>query len=654
MFFLLVVFVHYLVVETRSVLIPSNFHPVDSLRPSSINCTWLYITQKLDHFGTSNDTYNERYCLYDKFWKKGSEVGFDTEEQAPIFFYTGNESPLEVYINNTGLMWQLGEQMGALLVFAEHRYEGLSVPVMDGLKDCLSYGTSAQALQDYVVLIKNLKEKYKTEAPVVAFGGSYGGMLAGWFRMKYPDVIAGSIAASAPVAAFPSIMERSGLDAGFAALSRGATSRGGATDKCYENLRTAWPLILEVGKSGIADKILSDAASFCSVVSASQIVSFGQSPWFNLAEGNYPFPSTYITVAVGPGDYPLPAWPMRVACEKGLNDDLGIKVEGSLEDVKYVLRLGEIEVNVDWDHTSGNGHTLTEKQILDSGIVQLVKVITDAVGVWANVSGQVLCYSNDQSREVGDEGLKRFPKSFLSSPVVPDKQRGVKRSQISNRFQFDSEVDAFCPACSDCPPCPLSFKEEPRACSWKNNYPLDESFAWDLVVCNEWLNIGSNSVSGVGRDLFWPPTVPDRNYTVQSVFGPDVTTDGGCSSSYDMMGLFGTPTKTNSYSDWIVAYYDQKHVTTHSNIVWSNGALDPWSGAGVYAPGSGGALGPMAQKLNPEGSSLALVIDLGAHHLDLFFSTPQDPPSVVEVRKIEASKIREWSQQYYDTHKKLR
>lgn len=36
---------------------------------------------------------------------------------------TGNESPVEEYINNTGLMWELGESLSALLVFAEHRYE---------------------------------------------------------------------------------------------------------------------------------------------------------------------------------------------------------------------------------------------------------------------------------------------------------------------------------------------------------------------------------------------------------------------------------------------------------------------------------------------------------------------------------------------------
>ena len=70
-------------------------------------------------------------------------------------------------------------------------------------------GTTAQALADYVALITALKKEYDTDAPVIAFGGSYGGMLAGWFRIARPDVITGSIAASAPVRMIVSPLQRS-------------------------------------------------------------------------------------------------------------------------------------------------------------------------------------------------------------------------------------------------------------------------------------------------------------------------------------------------------------------------------------------------------------------------------------------------------------
>lgn len=37
------------------------------------------------------------------------------------------------------------------------------------------------------------------ECKVIVFGGSYGGMLATWIRMKYPHVIDIAHAASAPI-----------------------------------------------------------------------------------------------------------------------------------------------------------------------------------------------------------------------------------------------------------------------------------------------------------------------------------------------------------------------------------------------------------------------------------------------------------------------
>jgi hypothetical protein len=75
-------------------------------RPSTVNCTWGYYQQKIDHFGEQTGTFPQRYCIYSKWWATAADGGFKAASGAPgpILFYTGNESPVEEYINNTGLM----------------------------------------------------------------------------------------------------------------------------------------------------------------------------------------------------------------------------------------------------------------------------------------------------------------------------------------------------------------------------------------------------------------------------------------------------------------------------------------------------------------------------------------------------------------------
>uniref|UniRef100_A0A7S2TM05 Uncharacterized protein n=1 Tax=Lotharella oceanica TaxID=641309 RepID=A0A7S2TM05_9EUKA len=116
------------------------------------------------------------------------------------------------------------------------------------------------------------------------------------------------------------------------------------------------------------------------------------------------------------------------------------------------------------------------------------------------------------------------------------------------------------------------------------------------------------------------------------------------------IGLFGVPAKQDPWSQWPSALYGLKDsVAQSSNIVFSNGLLDPWSSAGVY--GSNGpepGAGATVQNVTRDGSVIALILDLGAHHLDLFFSDPNDPPCVTEARAIEEGHIKAWLEDYYN------
>ena len=129
---------------------------------------------------------------------------------------------------------------------------------------------------------------------------------------------------------------------------------------------------------------------------------------------------------------------------------------------------------------------------------------------------------------------------------------------------------------------------------------------WDYQYCSQLFMVGGQGPDQY--DIYW-----------DHPWDGDVTAKR-CSEKYgflpDRMHIalsYGTP------RDW---------ANEATNIVWSQGEYDPWRGGGVQ------------ESLSD--SLIAFVIPESAHHLDLFFSDPNDTEELVAARRREVNEIRRW------------
>ncbi len=161
-------------------------------------------TQPVDHFNFENNaTFAERY-LVNRTWWAGPP--------APIIFYTGAEGDgVDTIFPHSGPVVELARSLGALLVFAEMRFFGASMPFgewpsMELTADRLGLLSIEQALADYAALIVALRAQLGADAsPVICIGGSLAGTLTFFMRAKYPHLVDMALAASAPILGYPSL-----------------------------------------------------------------------------------------------------------------------------------------------------------------------------------------------------------------------------------------------------------------------------------------------------------------------------------------------------------------------------------------------------------------------------------------------------------------
>ena len=219
-----------------------------------------------------------------------------------------------------------------MLVFAEHRGYGETLPFgADSFTPkSLQFITTEQALADYALLIPLIKEQFDApQATVIAFGGSYGGMLTAWMRIKYPHLIAGAISASAPLLMYPR------LNNGTTYANIASRTFATAGYACYAGIADSWSTLSAWGGDPALRQQMSNVFQLCNPVNSTADVENIIFPWLanamlTLPMGDYPYPTSFLG--------PLPGNPVDYVCESWTNEmspDQEVGALGALIQVFY-------------------------------------------------------------------------------------------------------------------------------------------------------------------------------------------------------------------------------------------------------------------------------------------------------------------------------
>ncbi|XP_020535644.1 lysosomal Pro-X carboxypeptidase isoform X2 [Jatropha curcas] len=193
------------------------------------------------------------------------------------------------------------------------RFYGKSIPFGGDKKvaysnaSTLGYLTSTQALADYATLMTDLKNNLSaTESPVVVFGGSYGGMLAAWFRLKYPHITIGALASSAPILGFVNITSPYSFNSIITNDFRNES------ENCYKVIKGSWQKIEDTASQPGGLEKLRKAFKICkNYISAGSLESWLYTAWTYTAMTDYPTSSNFLN--------PLPPHPVKQMC-KAIDD----------------------------------------------------------------------------------------------------------------------------------------------------------------------------------------------------------------------------------------------------------------------------------------------------------------------------------------------
>uniref|UniRef100_A0A673Z911 Thymus-specific serine protease-like n=1 Tax=Salmo trutta TaxID=8032 RepID=A0A673Z911_SALTR len=205
------------------------------------------IHQPLDHFDSQNDeTFPQRFFVNEAYWER---------PHGPVFLFIGGEGPISEFNVLAGHHVDMAEEHGALLVALEHRFYGESINE-DGLEtENLGDLSSQQALADVAEFHQYISDRFdlSDKNTWISFGGSYAGALSAWLRGKFPHLVYGAVASSAPVKAkldFSTFNKVVGLSL--------ADEDVGGSDKCVGDIWEAFAAVEAALFAGNATEVGKD------------------------------------------------------------------------------------------------------------------------------------------------------------------------------------------------------------------------------------------------------------------------------------------------------------------------------------------------------------------------------------------------------------
>ena len=135
----------------------------------------------------------------------------------------------------------LARNLSALVIFAEHRYWGVSNPF--GPEDSfipdaghLGLLMIEQSMQDFAQLNTHLRDSLGAwDSPLVSVGGSLAGEISTWMRVRYPFIVDMALAGSAPILGYPGL---AGQYTWYHAVTETFRTVGG--DACVDSIRAGF------------------------------------------------------------------------------------------------------------------------------------------------------------------------------------------------------------------------------------------------------------------------------------------------------------------------------------------------------------------------------------------------------------------------------